>query len=146
MCGISNELARPRVRSLTDDDLNLPLLVVSAGPFVTDPCTPEQEAERRGEGGVVEVHLLGLHLAVVHNPHLHKKKKQGKKKERGGGGQKLDLKKILFRMILQYSVGMTTVSGPGKEEKASTRETRFTDHLSKENVRERACVGVSVQK
>lgn len=63
-------IARSLGRSLTDDDLDRFLLGVSSRPFVADPRTPEQEAEGCGVGGVVEVHLLGLHLAVVHNPHL----------------------------------------------------------------------------
>lgn len=61
---------RPFSRFLTDDDLDRLLLGVSARSFVADTGTPEQEAERGGVGGVVEVHLFGFHFAVVHDPHL----------------------------------------------------------------------------
>lgn len=47
---------------------------------MADSRTPEQEAERRSVSGIVEVHLLGFHLAVVYNPHLQSK-------NRGGGGK-----------------------------------------------------------
>lgn len=61
---------------LTDDDLHRLLLGVPARSFVTDTRTPEQEAERGGVGGVVEVHLLGFHLAVVDDPYLQPANKQ----------------------------------------------------------------------
>lgn len=59
-----------RVRSLTYDDIHLLVPELHTRPFVTDPCAPEQEAEWGSARGVLEVHPLGLHLAVVHDPLL----------------------------------------------------------------------------
>ena len=55
---------------LTDDHLNRPFFGAFPTTLVTDACTPQQEAEGGGVGGVVHIHLLGLHLAVVHQKHL----------------------------------------------------------------------------
>ena len=37
---------------------------------MADTRAPEHEAERRGVRGVLQVHLFGLHFAVIHDPHL----------------------------------------------------------------------------
>ena len=54
---------------LTNDDLDCVLLPRRS--LMADARAPEQETERRGIGGVLQVHLLGRHFAVIHDPHLH---------------------------------------------------------------------------
>lgn len=102
--------------SLTNDDMDLLLLGVSQRPFMADVRTPKHEAEGRRVGGIVEVYLLGLHLAVVHNPHLLSQYSVGHEQGSavvvkrvgtpGGGGR-------AGRGLLKKSVGVFSVTACG---------------------------------